>query len=48
MNNCSICDSELEEDDCKGFLGQTEFGLCIWCYSSLQMMYSNNNKEDAN
>jgi len=40
MKNCSICDSDLEDDDIKGWLGQTEFGFCPWCYSSLSQMFN--------
>ena len=47
MENCSICNSDLEPDDCRGYLGSCEFALCVWCYSSLNMMFNDNTHEYA-
>jgi len=51
IKNCSICDSELEEEngDTKGYFGITPIGFCVWCMSSITdmviQMNDLNNKE---
>ena len=49
--NCSICDSELEEEngDIIGYFGISPVGFCVWCMSSITdmviQMNDLNNKE---
>ena len=41
MNDkCSICDSEIEEDngDIQGYFGICPVSFCCWCYSSMTDM----------
>ena len=40
IDNCSICDSELELDngDIIGNFGISPIGFCVWCLSSLTDM----------
>ena len=41
MNNkCSICDSDIEEDngDIKGYFGICPVAFCVWCLSSMTDM----------
>ena len=38
INNCSICDSKLEEDELRGNFGITPVGFCVWCMSSITDM----------
>tara|TARA_Y100000593_G_C4287980_1_gene326606 strand:- start:889 stop:1080 length:192 start_codon:yes stop_codon:yes gene_type:complete len=38
INNCSICDSELEEDEVRGNFGITPVGFCFWCMGSVTDM----------
>jgi hypothetical protein len=49
ITNCSICDSELQEDEIKGLFGITPVGFCVWCMSSITdmviQMNDLNNKE---
>ena len=37
MINCSICNSEIEEEngDIVGYFGDMEVSFCIWCLSCL-------------
>ena len=50
-NNCSICDSKLEEEngDTFGYFGILPVGFCVWCMSSVTdmvfQMNDLNNKE---
>ena len=39
-DKCSICDSEIEEDngDIRGNFGICPVAFCCWCYSSLTDM----------
>ena len=47
INNCSICDSELEEDEVRGNFGITPVGFCVWCMSSItDMVIQLNNFND--
>ena len=49
INNCSICDSKLEEDELRGNFGISPVGFCVWCMSSIKdmviQMNDLNNKE---
>jgi len=49
IKNCSICDSELEEEETRGYFGITPIGFCVWCMSSVTdmviQMNDLNNKE---
>ena len=38
IKNCSICDSELEEDELRGNFGILPVGFCVWCMSSITDM----------
>ena len=38
IDKCSICDSELEEDEVRGNFGITPVGFCVWCMSSITDM----------
>ena len=47
INNCSICDSELEEDEVRGYFGITSIGFCVLCMSSItDMVIQMNNFND--
>jgi hypothetical protein len=49
MNNCSICDSEIEEDngDIVGNFGILPIAFCVYCYSStVDMVYQLNGLDD--
>ena len=50
MNDkCSICDSEIEEDngDIKGCFGICPVAFCVWCLSSMtDMVMQLNGLED--
>ena len=48
LKNCSICDSEIEEDngDIVGNFGISPVAFCVWCLSSItDMVYKINGIE---
>jgi len=49
MNNCSICDRDLDpEDSIEGYFGMTYVAFCPWCYSSIvDMVFVHYNIEPA-
>ena len=39
LKECSICSSDLEEEDLRGYFGISPVAFCIWCYSCLDSMF---------
>ena len=51
MKRCSICSSEIEEDngDVVGSFGITSVAFCVWCLSSItDMVIQLNGFDDIN
>ena len=51
MKKCSICSSEIEEDngDVVGSFGITSVAFCVWCLSSItDMVIQLNGFDDIN
>jgi hypothetical protein len=46
VNNCTICDSDLEHDDMRGMIGTEPIGFCVWCYSALYGIFNNEEIEE--
>lgn len=38
LKECSICESDLEKEDLRGYFGITPVAFCVWCLSSLEDM----------
>ena len=38
LKECSICSSDLEVEDVRGYFGITPVAFCIWCYSGIADM----------
>ncbi len=49
LKECSICSSELDEDDgdIRGYFGIIPVAFCCWCTSSLQDMVQQMNPHEC-